>query len=228
MELNVDWTTIKDFVNARSLSVQYFAYQGTYFIWAFDGPVELMARIPIVSPTPNPSDQYDFETNFQSNGNKSPTTSIIAAQAITTQFERTDIDLKLACCTADVQSDGTAEVSLKVPGVPGSSDGRLVGGGALFFNNSDVGDRVTKIAVVDVDNILGQGAETVLKTYTDEFVDEINQGWYIPVKRRQVEVESMGFYGMIPSGLYLEIYMKKGSGVTTGKAYLNIFWGRVE
>src|ERR1035437_10341242 len=128
MELNVDWTTIKDFVNARSLSVQYFAYQGTYFIWAFDGPVELMARIPIVSPTPNPSDQYDFETNFISFANSSP------KEIITTQFELRDKTLKLISASGTIGLDGTVSILLKVHGTTNPTgdttlDGRWISSG---------------------------------------------------------------------------------------------------
>jgi hypothetical protein len=147
---------------------------------------------------------------------------------VSTRFERVDIDLKMACAEADVQSDGTAEISIKVPGTIGSGDGRLIGGGELFFDVADVGDRAIQVAVVDVDNILGMGAETVIKSYCDTDLPDDNRGWYVPVKRGHLDVESMGFYGMIPSGLYLEVCLKKGNGVTTGKAYINIFWGKVE
>lgn len=72
MELKVTWSELKAFVQARSLSVQWFVNNGLYWLAAVDGAVELSTQITIQNPTPSGSDQADFETNFKPTGNQSP------------------------------------------------------------------------------------------------------------------------------------------------------------
>jgi hypothetical protein len=72
MELKVTWSELKQFVQARNLSVQWFVNNGLYWLAAIDGSVELSTQISIKNPTPSGSDQQDFETNFKSLGNQSP------------------------------------------------------------------------------------------------------------------------------------------------------------
>jgi hypothetical protein len=146
------------------------------------------------------------------------------ANSITTQFERNDLDLKMACAKIDTVN-GEGKISIKIPGTHGSAEGRYIGGGDLFFDEAHAGDKVCKIAVVDVDDLLGYGANTELKTYTDSDVAVEEQGWYVPVKRGFLEIEPMGFYGFIPAGMYLEITLKKGSSILTGTGYVNLYWG---
>ena len=70
MQINVGWSDLKAFSTARSLSIQWLLTNNVYYLSAIDGPVELSAVIPYISPAPSGSDQADFETNYKSNGNK--------------------------------------------------------------------------------------------------------------------------------------------------------------
>lgn len=148
---------------------------------------------------------------------------------VTTQFEKNDKDLKLASAIQDVDAlTGTATVLLQVPGEPGSGDGRWVAGGEAWFESESIGDRVM-VYIVDHDNILGQGADLVVKSYTDDDVAEANQGWRIPVKAGRVTVEPIGGYGFLPAGFYIKVIGQRDPNlVQGGKFVFNIFWGKKE
>lgn len=153
--------------------------------------------------------------------------SVINMAKVQTQFERTDLDLKISCLSADVNTEtGQAELSIKCPGTPGSAEGRYLSGGEFFFDEAHAGDRVTTLNIVDVDGILGQGPEFLIKTYHDDEIDAVMHGWFVPPKRGQIDIETLGFYGFLPAGLYLEVYAQKAPGHYAGKAYCNIFWGK--
>jgi hypothetical protein len=116
--------------------------------------------------------------------------------------------------------------SIKIPGTFSaidSGEGLYVAGGIAFFNTWNAGDRITKVEVVDVDNILGYGADTVLKTYHDDQAASGNTGWYIK-PQGFIEIEPIGGYGFVPAELYLRITGQKVTG--TGTLYINIWAGR--
>jgi hypothetical protein len=169
------------------------------------------------------ADQVDFETNYK---DLITNTFVDNTQ---TQFERTDIVLKCAKSSA-VFSSGEAEISIKVPGTPGSGDGRYVAGGYAFTDLFSFGDKMKSISIVDVDNILGYGAHTVIQTYHDADVDEVNKGWFMWPSHSvsgsasgEIEIDPLGYYGFIPSGLYLEIYFECSLATNV---YCDIWWGQ--
>lgn len=63
-----DWTAFKNFVDARNISVQWLDLNGHYFLKAIDGEFEL--SLILRKETPASSNQTDFETNYQTKGNK--------------------------------------------------------------------------------------------------------------------------------------------------------------
>lgn len=147
-----------------------------------------------------------------------------APVSVTTQFEQKQYVLALACATSAVGGDGTATIIIKVPGTPGGADGRYVNAGEAFFDIATAGDQVLGVWVIDHDNLLGNGADVVIGSYTDDAADESNRGWYIPPIQGRVKAETIGFYGFIPSGFWLKIVGKKGAGLTSGNLYLNMEW----
>lgn len=147
---------------------------------------------------------------------------------VTTQFEKRDKTVKLASAQQDVGNDSKATILIKVPGTPGSGDGRWISGGIAWFDDQHKDDRIVGVYFSDEDDILGYGAGTAVGSYTDDEVLEGQQGWRIPNKRGMIEVEALGGYGFAPAGFYLKIVGKKGGDITTGTLYLNIEWGKVE
>jgi hypothetical protein len=160
-------------------------------------------------------DSYNDQINFLKDN---------IPKVVQTQFERDDLILKIAKAKADVDVDGLAVVEIKIPGVMADDGCRWIDGGKAFFDVGHAGDCVTEIAIVDKDDVLGYGANTVLKTYHDEECDAINQGWYI-YPTRPLEIETLGYYGKIPSELYLIIKAKKATGHESGTFFVSLDWG---
>lgn len=127
---------------------------------------------------------------------------------VTTQYEMNDKDLKLARSLGTVGEDGSALISLRVPGTFGSSDGRYVAGGYAISEDYNKDDYIT-VHIEDTDReiawalalsqdpsasvplsddsvkalgeIPGFGAfpaYPVVRSYTDDDVLPENQGWY--------------------------------------------------
>jgi hypothetical protein len=222
MQLGTDWATVKAFATARSIGVQYVATPDTYYIWAIDGQAELATQISIVSPSAG--DQLDFETNFMPTANASPVNSV------RTQFEQVAYLLQMSHMSIlDVAPRTTGTATLQIPGTFGGlnppANGRYIDEGMAWFTPGCDGDIVTQIAIVDNDNILGQGAGFVCGTYCDTQVPTANQGWALhPVF--PTEVSTLGWYGFIPSGLYLVIAVTRSATATVnGNFYCNIKWG---
>ncbi len=84
--MKVDWTTFKNFVTDRKLSVQYIDLHGHYFLKAIDNPFELTHVMRKDSPAS--SDQTDFENNFQGNGNK----IVNIPKRFGTEIQRNNVD----------------------------------------------------------------------------------------------------------------------------------------
>ena len=216
--MKVSWNILKSFISDRSLSAQLIDLDDSYYIKAIDGNFSLYC---VLNKSPSDStDLDDFEANYKASGNQSPKSSV------QTQFERSDLILKICSAAADVQSDSTATITIKVPGVLADGNVMFISGGDAWFNEQHKDDRICKISIIDKDNVLGYGADTVLKTYHDELVDEPNQGWRIPIKFGHIYAETLGFYGEVPASLYVVIEGKKGGSITTGTMYLNLEWGR--
>lgn len=67
MLLNLDWASIKDFADTRSVVLQYVETNDQYYLVAIDGGLE--ANAVIKKKTPASSDQTDFETNYKTAAN---------------------------------------------------------------------------------------------------------------------------------------------------------------
>jgi hypothetical protein len=222
MQIGTDWATLKAFAQARNLSVQYVQTPDTYYLFAIDGPAELCSQITINNPSTG--DQLDFETNFMPSGNQSPFSNV------QTQFEHTNYLLQMSTVSAKgVQPGQTAVVSVTVPGNFGGPNppapGRYIDEGLAWSYPGADGDAVTQIQVVDVNNVTGAGANTVLGTYHDAAVPVANQGWALH-PTFPTEIDTLGWYGFIPAGLVLQITVSRAATANTaGNFYINLKWG---
>lgn len=213
--LELPWSTFKTQVlDTTQWQWIYFDYSDTYHIFAKQNDFTVLCKIYKDSG----ADQTDFETNYKDNVSSS------LVSHTQTRFEREDIRLQM-CRAESAVVDGEAEVSIKLPGEVGV-DAVFIGGGYAFTNVHAFGDHVTKVQIVDVDNILGFGAHAVIATYHDDRVNEANQGWYLwpaPQSGGEIEVEPLGFYGEAVAGLYLELYFSVASASTV---YVDYVFGR--
>ena len=218
-DLELPWIEFKDQVlDSNLFQALFFDTNNEYKIFAKQNDFTVICRIYKDSG----SDQSDFENNYKDSINNQ------IKNNVQTQFERDDILLQICRAESQFDQNCNAEISILVPGNIGQ-DVRYVAGGYAFTDDFEFGDSCTKIQVVDNDNILGYGAHTVIRTYHDADVDEQNQGWYLytsPQKGGEIEIDPLGFYGSIPSGLYLEIYFKKVQSSQSSKVFANIWWGK--
>lgn len=217
--LYLDYSTFSTITAVANLQVVYSETIATYDVFGISASLVIACLVP----KDGGADQVDFETNWK------PVANMPIAPLITTQYERNDKDLKTACDVGAVDSStGQVTVNIKVPGVMANGDGRYVAGGTAFFDVADAGDKISAVNVIDIDNVLGYGSNFIVKTYTDIEQAAQCQGWFIPPKRGQVEVEPIGGYGFLPAQLYLQVVGQKVSTNKTGNFYMNIFWGKKE
>lgn len=216
--IELPWSNFKtDCLDKPEWQWIYFDINDHYNIYAKQNDFTVLCKIHKDSGV----DQTEFEADYKDNA----TTEI--SPVVTTQEEKNDKVLKLVGGITTF-SAGVALLSIKVPGTPGSGDGRYAAGGYCFSDNFTIGDRVTKVQVVDTDDLLGYGAGTVLKTYYDDAADELNQGWYMypsHASSAEIEIDPIGGYGFIPSGFYLEIH---ASCVAATKLVADLWWGKKE
>jgi hypothetical protein len=210
-------------------------YQAVYDAWF----TTYLQTIPVNIPVPNP---------------------VTVTSTVTTQFERTDLDLKMARIKTTVASN-VGIASILVPGTFGVDDGRYIAGGYGMIDTYDPDDYLV-VTIEDTDRAIcaamglatdgtadatiqgmgvlpgalsGFGAlpnYPVIKSYTDTDVPSENAGWYFyPLAQGstlspigEIEVEPLGFYGHIPSGLYL-VFTINRPNVATGTLRGDIFWG---
>ncbi len=152
----------------------------------------------------------------------------LTLKEVITQFEKQDKTLKIASTSADVDENGYATALLKIPGVPGSGDGRYLTSGIAFFSTHQSGDKVISITIVDQDNLLGYGAGVTIGSYTDSDVDSANSGWFM-MPKGYLRAETIGGYGFAPAGFYFKVVGKKVSlGPTSEKMFVNFEWGKKE
>lgn len=220
MKLELPWDEFKTQVIANTyFKWTYFDINNHYYIIAKQNDLSVECKIY----KDGGAEQVDFDANLKDSAH----TNLIGN--VQTQFEREDITLKIAKQVATFDVNGEAEISMLVPGVVGSGDVRYISGGFAFTDSFTFGDAMTSVAVVDVDNILGYGAHTVIKTYHDDEMAEGAHGWYMwpaPQAGGEIEIEPMGFYGALPAGLYIEIYFKLAPGSTATKVWCDIAWGK--
>jgi len=130
--------------------------------------------------------------------------------------------LKLAKAKATTSS-GVATILLKVPGTPGSGDGRLIESGYGWFLIPHADD-YAEVYVSDEDNILGYGAGAIVGSYTDTDVPSANKGWYFPKPDPTLRVDALAGIGFINAGLYLKIIATKGD-LSSDTFMVNLKWG---
>lgn len=222
MQLKVSWAALKDFAQDRGLSVQWVLVNNMYCLAAIDGAVELTAQIPMTNPPS--ADLTDFEDNFKDAGNQSPVSQV------RTQFEQPAYLLQMSHGSALAVAPGAAAtITIKIPGTFAGPNppapGRYIDEGLAWASPGADGDVITDVMVVDLDDVLGMGANTVIGTYFDSEVPAENQGWALhPVF--PVEVDTIGWYGFIPAGLYLIITVQRASTASVaGNFYVNLKWG---
>ena len=217
--IKLGWPVFKaQVLDLGSYSWIYFDVDDHYLIYAKQNDFTVLCKI---FKEEGSADKLDFEENYK------PNCKPVLKSRVVTAEEENDKRLKLASAEAEFDAEtDIAEVSIRVP-----AGGRWIAGGYAFTDSFKRGDRVTKVQLVDVDNILGAGEHFVVATFHDVDVDEPNQGWRMwpaPNGSSECEIDPIGGYGFLPEGLYLEIYIKRGAGSAATFAAVDYWWAKNE
>jgi hypothetical protein len=185
MTINVQWSSIKAFAMARNLSIQYVIANGSYYLAAIDGPMEMTCQIPMDGS--DTTDQTDFETNFMPSGNSSPKGNVV-------QVLGTD-NLTLqpfgAIFTATANTVTNCDIQL--------GTNYVLRGGVFFSQNSVMGDNLS-VMIVDKDNVTGQGGTPTSPTVLGQYVTS----WYV-MPGVINEIEDISISEVLLQGLYLRV-----------------------
>lgn len=185
----------------------------------------------------------------------------VAIPVVTTQFELNNKDLKLAKMLASLPGDGSttsATASVKIPGTPGSSDGRYIAGGYAISADYDADDWCD-VWVEDKDRMIawqmalasnpsatapvadsvvqanGYPTYPVVKSYVDTELSVANQGWYFWPLANNGQATASGECEVEPLGGYG--FIPAGLYIccsynrltkTSGSCRINLEWGKLE
>jgi hypothetical protein len=226
--LPIGWADFKNVAISRDISIQYLETSTNYYLLAIDW--HFSVRCDFQKTDPPSADQLDFETNFKATCNGEQ------RNLVTTQEEKNDKTLKLAKASANF--DATTNLAICELIIPGTfngfgyaSNGRFIAGGYAFTDAGAFGDAITLVELIDINGVTGNPAGTVIKTYHDQDVDPLNSGWYLwgaPNGQQEIEIDPIGGYGKMFSGMKLRItFQKIPSSAATG-VKVNIWWGKIE
>ena len=131
--------------------------------------------------------------------------------------------VRMAKAKADTVS-GVSTILIKVPGTPGTNDGRVISGGAGWFGNLHNDDHIS-IFITDEDNLKGTGAGAIVGTYTDLDCTDIQQGWFINSHKGFIDIHQLEMFGFLPAGFYVKIVATKGD-LSADTFRINMKWGK--
>lgn len=177
------WSSFKTLILNKKLSIQYIDSGASYELFAPEVNTFLWSYTLCKD---NGSDQTDFETNYKTNANKE-----VSAHIIVSGIREFDGDVKYLYRKSfkyDITPNTTNTFDEKF-----TFSVFLYGGIYELIGNINDGDYV-EISIVDKDNILGYGANTVLATFIEqEFINS---------EKKFSEITSEGGQ-QIPAGIYL-------------------------
>lgn len=222
-DVELPWPDFKAHIDSRGWAYQEFTISNTYYLFAKQNSFTALCKIYKDSG----ADQTEYEDDYQAGANQP------IKDRVVTDFETDDKTLKLASVSGSIV-DGECVLELKVPGTftPGEY-GRYISGGYAITDKYGWDDRITKVEIVDIDNILGYGAGAVVGAYHDDEVDAENRGWRFwrgayngTDCEGECDVEPIGGFGKIPAELYLRCTFEAGAGSPATKFCVNFWWAK--
>jgi hypothetical protein len=216
----VTWAALKNFSASRKVPIHYIDLIDRYLLKTMSPPFELEC---IIKKNEDLSALSDFEENYKESSN------VPLESRVITHFEMDDKRLQLASDVSDFDVNGEAEILVQVPGTFNPSvPSRYMAGGYANIDQYTFGDRMYAVDLVDVDNILGMGANTVLTSFCDVDLPEDQQGWRFWASEGgegEIEIEPIGGFAQIPGGLYIRVRFRRAVGGTATKVACAVWWG---
>lgn len=208
--METTWVNVRRFIDQKDANIDYVDLIDRIYIVAWSGKIEL--RCTILKRTPE-------ETLFESTYKSKAWTFL--------RKDKLDLVLFKGEITTDVL--GVGEADFKIPGTVGQLNGRFIEYGRGWFTTPQPGDHLTKLDIVDVDGIIPESMRPpsypIVGSYMDYEAAVSNQGAWITERASSVTFEAITGYGVLMSGLYLRIGVKRGvAGID--KFRFNVKWGK--
>lgn len=176
--MQVEWSVFKNAYNSGNLILKEIVVGQNYWLKAIDSYFSFQCLIPT---NPEHTDTADYIANYQSKANQ-PIKSKVLSEPANVSLTR-----YIASNVIEVAAESSANIDIKLEQVDNELQ-QILYGGALHAQNPDFSDHV-KFQVIDIDNVLGYGANLVLKEYIEKaylnqqgtFEDYDDAGAYLPV-----------------------------------------------
>lgn len=216
--IELGWPEFKDQVlDTGFWRWSYFEVNGEYRIYAKQNDFTVLCKI---NHENDPTFKTEFDEDYKDNSSQ-------FVNNVQGRFELDEIVLKLTRMNGTADANGDLSLDLIVPGSISNVE-RYVQGGYAYTDNYQFLDKITKVEVIDYQNYMGYGANTVLKTYHDDEMPDENQGWFFEKhfgSEGIVEIEPMGWYGQFNGDLKLRITCKVAANANVKCL---IWWGKKE
>lgn len=186
-------TGMKALLNSKHPCFQFKATTKDYSVWFDEGFTRYYCVIPRATPVVDPSDEKDFNDNYKVKGNM-PVPILLEPFAASSVSFKGDANVAKSCAI-----DTTTNIDIK----PSATQKRLINGGVLYVENAKIQDHI-KAQIVDVDDVLGGGANTILNEWIVKW--GVIPGHILDLSTNQA--------GEIPAGVYIRvIYTAAGGGM---------------
>lgn len=201
--IRLSWTEIKTQSVTRKQGLQFVERSSHYRVFILDGSFE--AECFIKKTNPANADQLDFETNYKNN--LTTNKQLIQRVALTEAPSSLIPAVEGFNFTAIANTTTSFDFQL--------TKAYILKGAAFLSPNASFGDFL-KAELVDKDNLLGQGANTILATPINKLFlqSTINSG---PIKRENSAVSELP----IP-GLYLRITYTNAALLDNVRIFVNL------
>jgi len=125
-----------------------------------------------------------------------------------TAFDNKDYYFKGDAVSGTATKNSTTNIDYAV-----SESGLFISGAEFIYKDSVWGDYV-ECQIIDLDNVLGYGAGTVLSQYVKK--------WYLDPSKSSIRVESP-YAGSLPDGVYVRVKYHSVGTETDPSALINYF-----
>jgi len=189
MNITKTWDELKALITAKSLKLQYELVKNKdYHIWVSENGTTYEMWMLKESPTPDPSDQKDFEDNYKDDCNAPIEMKTMDDVPYVRVTDRTvGLVMHIHGSEFTAAADTVTKDQMKF-----TQDIEIVGA-TMSCAGSHNGD-VINMKVIDIDNVLGYGAGVVLAQFAIDVPGELMEG-------KLVEAISTSS-STIPAGVY--------------------------
>lgn len=181
-----DWSSFKaTCITKKNLNCQYSEESGRYILLGPDAN-GILWEATLLKSSPASADQTDFETNYKGQ------LFNFAIGSRPYSFATPDFMFGGDSILATVTKNSTTNVDFLIPGSAGTF--KYVNGAIVFTKDAVFGDYASAV-IIDKNNILGYGLNTILATYITR--------WYInPGSEFSIETP---YAGKLLAGLFIRL-----------------------